>query len=460
MVARALIPLAAAALLAPASAAARPVVSFVDVAAGPAKGGPGGQGVPIAIFGHGLGRSRGASRVTIGGREVARYLSWGTGAANPRLGMIVVQPGPGVRGGRVVVTLGGAASAERWTFRPTGGRVLAVAPDGVDTAPCTLTRPCRTIQHAIDAVLRPGDALLVRGGPVADDEVWFRAERSATAARPITVRNYPGERPLFAKATRPVIVEASHVHLSGFDFTGGKSAGLGNERTTDTRIVNSTFRGVLGYDAVGTHGDDVLVAGNVCDVSGSTVGTQGHCYYISHGRRIRLLENVGRGVPGYPVHIFDQQRSADDFRREIADVLVQGNVLSASTERSGLIVAMGDEGGRGNRVTNVRILGNTISGNNHTGIRIGGNVRGVRIERNRLVQNGLQGVTVDDDPTIADVRIAANLITQASNGVCRSNCTWYRPAHVEVGARTRGVTLAGNRYGPGARVVLGAASSG
>lgn len=73
---------------------------FVDVDAGLVNGGPQGLGVPISIFGHGFGATRGNSRVTIGGVEVASYLVWGAGnAQNPTLDMIAVQPGAATTGG-------------------------------------------------------------------------------------------------------------------------------------------------------------------------------------------------------------------------------------------------------------------------------------------------------------------------------------------------------------------------
>ena len=433
-------------LLAASSAAAVPRVAFVDVQTGPARGGPSGLGAPIGIFGTGFGTERARSRVFIGGREVASYLAWGErNAANPALDMIVVQPGPKTRGGAITVEVGGKRSKEPHRFTPVKGRILAVGPNGSDAAGCKIANPCSTIQHAIDHVLRPGDVLLVRGGVVADDEIWVRPERGGTAGGPITIRNFPGERPILSKASRPFIVSASHVAVAGFDFQGGKSIGLGTETTTDVRLSNSTFNGNLGFDAVGTHGDDVLVGGNVCDATGSSVGTQGHCFYISHGHRIRIVGNVARGAPGYGVHVFDQERASDDIKREITNVVIEGNELANSTERSGLIVAMGDEGKRGNHVSNVTIRGNTFSGNNFAGVAIGGNVSGVRIVRNTFRNNGRQGVTIYDEPTIRDVQVTGNVIQQPKHGPCRSNCSWYPVAHVQVGAKARGVVVRSNR---------------
>ena len=212
----------------------------------------------------------------------------------------------------------------------------------------------------------------------------------------------------------------------------------------------------LGFDAVGTHGDDLLIAGNVCAASGSSVGTQGHCFYVSNGRRIRLLWNVGGGVPGYGIHIFDQQRSSNDIRRRISDVLVEGNRLSGSSERSGLILAMGDEGNLGNAIAGVRVRGNTFTANNHSGIIVGERVSNVIIERNRFVRNGRQGITVADEATIDGITIRANLFDQSANANCRNSCEWYPVAHVQVGAKAGRVVLSGNTFRPKPVVVIGA----
>ncbi|MFN8110480.1 MAG: right-handed parallel beta-helix repeat-containing protein [Thermoleophilia bacterium] len=439
----------------PAVAAAAPVVRFADATGGPVRGGPGGRGLPIAIYGTGFGAQRGSSTVTIGGRPVAAYLEWGGVATNPDLRRILVQPGPGAVAGPIVVHVGGAASAPTATFTPTRGRILWVAPAGSDSAPCSQRRPCATIQHVIDRGLRPGDAVLVRGGQLTDDEVWLRATQGGTATRPIVIRNAPGERPVFARTTRPVIVEGSHVVFAGFRFGPGKALVVGADPTgsDDIRAVDNSFSGNLGYAAVGTHGDNLLIAGNVCDATGSSQGTEGHCFYISNGAHIRLLWNVGRGVPGYGIHIYDQRRSTPDIRRRITDVLVQGNTLTGSTQRSGMIVAMDDEGHMGNLISGVRVQGNTFMANNHVGLVIGGNVTGVRVTQNRFVQNGRQGVNVYDQPTIHGVRITGNLFDQRDNANCHVFCDWFPRADVQVGAHAVGVVLRGNRYVRPRRVI-------
>ena len=435
-------------------APAGPRIVFTDVDAGPTRGGPDGLGVPITIFGTGFGRERGDSRVTIGGREVARYVSWGTqAAANPRLQTVVVQPGP-TTGGTVQISVGGRTARAPTAFAPTRGRVLLVAGAGSDRASCSMRAPCATITRALHR-MRPGDVVLVRGSTVADDEVWAGPKYGGRPGRPISILAYPGDRPVFTRTGRPVILEGSHIRFAGFSFPDGKSLEVGADSADDIWAVDNTFAGEVAFDAVGTHGDDLLIAGNVCHASGSSQGTQGHCFYISKGRRIEIIANVATGATGYGLHVFDEQRSADDGQRVIADVLIEDNVLSSSLERSGLIVEMDDQGHQGNLVTGVTIRDNLFTGNNFAGIAIGANVRNVLIAHNTFVGNGRQGITIYDDPTIDGVTIRGNLLDQSSNDACHSNCSWYRELQIEVGAGARRVSVSGNWYAPGAPLIAG-----
>ncbi len=446
----------------PPSALGAPVVLFTDVPAGPTRGGPGNLGVPIALFGKGFGSSRGTSTVTINGVEVARYLVWGrNNANNPALDMIVVQPGPTATAGPIVVRVNGRDSAPDHSFTPTSGAVYHVSPTGSDTASCSESSPCRTILYVATSRMQAGDALLVRGGNLADNEIWIRdvLGHSGQPGRPKIIRNLPGEQPVFVNASRPFILEANHIVVSGFHFTGGKSINVGNVANKGNRVVNNTFRGAIGWDAVGAHGDDHLIAGNDCSVTSSSVGTQGHCYYISHSRNLRILYNVGRGAPGYGIHVFDQRRSVPDIQRVIANVLVEGNLLASSPLRSGMIVAMQDEGGLGNRVDGVTIRNNMFVGSNHMGLVIGGLVRNVQVYNNTFYKNGRQGIHVIDDPGVDGITIRNNLIDQTANSNCTSNCEWFQDAHIQKGTRARNVIVANNYYAPGPARLIGTTDS-
>ncbi len=433
-----------------------PRLLFTDVVAGPVVGGPDGLGVPITIFGSGLGSSRGTSRVMIGGVEVAKYLGWGGRSAASNLETITVQPGAKVNGGRIEVRLAAGQILGGGEFTKTDGATFAVSPTGSDTA-CSLDRPCASISTALDHT-RAGDVVLVRGGAYEESEIWIRGDqgKSGRADAPLAIKNWPGESPVFANASRPMIVDANYVTVAGLVFRNGKSMGIpdiGVDGHRGNRLVNNAFSGTIGYSAIDVHGDDHVVAANLCDVASSTVGTQGHCFYISAGSGVSVLNNVAGGAPGYGIHVFDQQRSTNDFRRTIRKLRISGNILEGSTERSGLILAMGDEGARGNEIRGVVVEGNTFTGNNHAGMVIGALVRDVQVRNNLFDENGRQGLYVADEPSILGVSVDGNRFVQGVNTACHSNCEWYPVAHVELGPKAQ-VTVGTNTFGPGPAVVL------
>lgn len=186
-----------------------PAVLFTDVNAGPVTGGPNNLGIPISIFGKGFGATQGNSTVTIGGVPVASYLIWGqNNAHNPNLDMIVVQPGPNVTGGAIVVTVNGQTSNSNYTFTSQHGNIYYVATNGKDNNSCSITAPCQHVSYIAEGSANPmhmipGDTLLVRGGTY-QDTIWIQDSNGAsgTLGNQIVIKNYP-ERKLH---TIPLVI--------------------------------------------------------------------------------------------------------------------------------------------------------------------------------------------------------------------------------------------------------------
>jgi hypothetical protein len=219
--------------------------------------------------------------------------------------------------------------------------------------------------------------------------------------------------------------------------------------------VNLRADGAVGWSFIDLHGDDHVLAGNVCEATTSVVGTQGHCYYVSYGNNLRLIYNVGSGAPGYGLHMFDQRRRANDFRRVISNVLVEGNLLKNSKRRSGLIIAMGDEDGIGNRIENVTVRNNVFTANNHTGVVLDVNVGKVHIYNNTCYQNGRQDVLLSSAAPLANVTLRNNLFYHSPNTNCTNDCSWYQDAHMSfTPAAITGLTIESNGYFPGAPIIL------
>jgi len=302
---------------------------------------------------------------------------------------------------------------------------------------------------------------LLRGGIYHDGELWVRRVEgdSGKPGDNKTVKNYPGEEPIFDNRARPFIVSADYLTVSGLRFLNGKSIGITEEgdkgRLHGDKFVNNYGTGDFDYAFMDSHGDGHTLAGNVCEATSSTQGTQGHCFYISYGDGVKLLWNIASGVPGYGIHIFDQRRQAGDFRRVISNVLVEGNILKNSTERSGLILTMGDEDKLGNMIDGVIIRNNIFTANNHTGLILGDNVRNVKVYNNTFYQDGRDEIYVEDKQPKIGYEIRNNLFYHSKNSWCKSNCSWYPDGHLQfTGGSGKSVTVANNGYFPGAAAVF------
>jgi hypothetical protein len=436
---------------------------FTDVDSGPNTGGPGNLGIPISIFGHGFGASRGTSKVTIGGAEVADYLVWGShNAHNKDLDEIVVQPGPGVAGGAIVVTVGGASSNADQSFTVRAGAFYAVATTGSDGAACSLTAPCATVSHVASGLMQAGDTLLVHGGTYAGDTVWIRADHgeSGAAGKQKVIKVYPGEEASETQLSDNFLVDADYITVSGLTFPDGASldlVGWANPQQQGDRLVDDAMRGNIGYDAIGSTGNDHVIAGNDCELQGSAQGTEGHCFYIERGSGIQILHNVAMGEGGYGIHIHEEVRATPDVQRIISNVLVEGNIVTASPQRSGIIVQVDDCGGSdgkcyGNAADGIRIINNLLYANNFAGVVLNGIGTNFEVRNNTFYQNGTTGIVIGGTSAaqLSGVDVENNLVYQSQNGNCTSNCNWFPQAHVQIDAAVKMVTVKNNYYGPGA----------
>jgi parallel beta-helix repeat protein len=427
-----------------------PVILFTDVQAGPVTGGPNGNGVPISLFGKRFGATQGTSTVTIGGVPVVAVLEWGqNNAHNADLDMIVVQPGGAVTGGPVVVTVGGQASNADNTFTPSAGNFFAVAPTGSDGNNCTLATPCATIGNVTNGnMMKPGDTLLVHAGNYADN-VWI--QQSGDAGQPKTIKNFPGEVPVLTALQDNFALDASFVTVSGLTISDGSTLFCGRDTIgqRSDRFVNNTVSGSIGYAGFQTHGDDHVVAGNVCNANGSSQGTEGQCFYISFGSGVQILHNRASGEGGYGIHIYDEPRQASDFARVIQNVLVDGNVSLLSPARAGMIVAMVTCNGFGcyaNQIDGVTIINNIFTENDEYGLHVEGVSSNVHVYNNTFYQNGTQGLQIDSDPNIQGVDVRNNLFYQSVMS-CTTDCSGNLAA-IQTGSMAHGVSIDTNYYYP------------
>ncbi len=266
----------------------------------------------------------------------------------------------------------------------SAGEIYYVSPTGSDENTGSQNHPWATVEYAARKA-KPGDTILVRGGTYQEGEVWLRAKfgHGGAPGKLLTIKAYPNEIPVFVNNRRPFIIACDYIRIEGLHFENGKSIGV--EGNT-VQIVNNTFTGSgYGWAAINAGGTNILLEGNKCDINGNTVGTQGHCYYIENGSNITIRNNVARGMTGYGIHVFDQRRSGDppNFERLIRNVIIEGNVLSDSERRSGIVLAAYDHA----RIEGVIVKNNVVFNNPDSGIFIRGIVSNVEIYNNTLFGN-------------------------------------------------------------------------
>jgi parallel beta-helix repeat protein len=235
-----------------------------------------------------------------------------------------------------------------------------VSSTGSDSAPGTRARPWRTIQKAADA-LRPGGTALVRGGVYREN---VAVTSSGTRTRPITIRNYPGERvvvrPAISQPRYPLkIKNAAYVRVQGLAIQDASTP-----NTVNVYVMGSTHDVELSYCEVSgaAHGSGVFVDERTRGVHllGNYVhdnderGRQHHGIYFE-GSRGLIANNVAFGHDhGFGIQIRTDATSGP------ADVIVTNNTVSGN-ELGGIVVE--------HTASRVTIVNNVVAFNGGTGIR-------------------------------------------------------------------------------------------
>ncbi|HUL38171.1 MAG TPA: right-handed parallel beta-helix repeat-containing protein [Thermodesulfobacteriota bacterium] len=322
------------------------------------------------------------------------------------------------------------------------GETRYVSTIGSDRNNGSVSSPWATLQHAVGQS-RPGDTILVRGGTYREGEVWLRSEyrHCGTPGNLLTIKAYENEVPAFVNSDRPFIVECNYLRVEGLHFKNGKSIGV---RGNTVQIVDNTFTGSgYGWDAIDASGNDILLEGNKCDINGNVVGTQGHCYYISHGTNITVRNNLAKGMTGYGIHVFDQRRGEDPpgFERLIKNVMIEGNAVTQSQQRSGIILAAYDHA----RIEHVIVKNNVVFNNVGVGIFVPGLANDVRIYNNTLTgnQSGIPVYIKGGKNEVSNVRIINNIFD--NSGVRHNEGAMF---HVVNEDHNPEVSLENNLYWP------------
>jgi len=385
-----------------------PRIFFTDLESGPATGGEGGLGAFVTVYGKGFGSGQGASRVTLGGVEVARVVSWGSRAPARGLETIVFQPGPVARSGPLVVEAGGLASnALTFTVRP--GSIYFVDPSAAnasDANPGSREQPFSSLYRPRQ-VMAAGDIVYLRGStfsgtdpsaPGWDTLLMLDEERAAdgTAERPIAYIGYPGHPPVLAEpaARRGILlastdVSRNHYLFANLVFTQSQLplalSGQG------VRVVGNHLhrggRSPSGVIGVNGNSQGVAILGNLLDENGTPGEKLHHGIYLGGFGTQRGVEigwnEVRNQRGGRSIQLFGH---LDGDR--IEEVKIHDNLLVGAELNH---ILLGGSDGVTEVLGEVRIEGNVIVGAGDPGLRINDPQGTVRVQHNSFHGNGTPG---------------------------------------------------------------------
>jgi hypothetical protein len=265
------------------------------------------------------------------------------------------------------------------------GKVFYVAPGGRDTNPGTRALPWGTIQKAADT-LAPGQRVLVRAG-VYRENVQLR--RSGTAARPITIEAYPGQRPVVQHERYPFEIDAAYYRIRGFII----------QRAKGTSSTNVYFE---------NRAHHVELAGNEIRFSQDQgVYSEEETHHL-HVLGNRIHDNGLGHLPG--------QHQSHGLYFQGRDHVAANNVIYNHPYGFGIQVY--DQNSRS------ILVNNTIVGAAHSGIVVGGSggVANITIRNNILAFNARYGVQTDSDCPTGPVAIDSNVIFGNRSGAVQRGC--------------------------------------
>jgi Putative metal-binding motif len=252
--------------------ATSPVIFFTDLLSAPNTGGKNDQGAFVTVYGLRFGATRGTSKVTIGGVEVAAYEIWGGRAPGRDLETITFQLGSAVSSGDLVVTVGDVAS-NALPFQVRPGNVYLVDPNQPTNGTGTFASPFNSLQAATTVAVA-GDTFYVKNKSgnglnsvdTATCTNWtippsaYSDTRKSTPSRPIAYIGYPDDPPMLGGAATPcacpplyptcdttystvaIDLQDDHHVIANFNFVSTRKAltlqGIGK------RLIGNTFTNV------------------------------------------------------------------------------------------------------------------------------------------------------------------------------------------------------------------------
>ncbi len=420
-----------------------PRLFFTDITSGPNSGGEMNLGAFLTLFGEGFGATRGTSTVTIGGKEVARYVVWGENNAFRGLDMIVVQPGSGVTldmitAQDVVVTVGGMPSnalkflvrpgtiyfidhdhPSRCTTQPASGADCP-APPGSDASTCaagygTIDMPFGRLYQARCRMV-PGDIVYIKKGTAEYTEIDPQSNSGSltistdfphgTADKPIAYVGYPAQT---LEAGSPIIHPPSPTEwgmLTWLDdrayYTFAKLIVIGPDKpfpiaNNGRRIIANKITGAgheyWGAISVNNYATKVQLLGNLLKGNGnlaspypgiSIYGDSGSAQVIDD---IEVAWNqVEDQAGGASIAVIGESTAPGTF----TNIKVHDNLLLNNLSTHHLLI--GGAAASNQSLDSVSVYNNIVVGAAEGGIRLNNSMMNVVVAHNTIVSNQSAGI--------------------------------------------------------------------
>ena len=227
----------------------------------------------------------------------------------------------------------------------------AASPSGSDSATGSVASPFRTAQKLVDS-LQPGQTGCLRGGVYEQD---VAISGGGSAASPVTLSSYPGERATVRGRFR-VKDSANFVTVESIDLDGRNADSLpspsvyGDDVTfRDNDVTNYHYTAIcflLGSDTYGRARRTVIQRNRIHDCGRLPAANHEHGIYIEASDDVQVIDNwiydnADRGVQMFPDaqrtyiarNVIDGNGQGIIFSRESAGNVVEHNVISNSVLR-------------------------------------------------------------------------------------------------------------------------------
>ena len=323
------------------------------------------------------------------------------------------------------------------------GQTFYVATTGSDSNPGTSASPWKTVQKALNT-LTAGQIAVVRGGTYTAN---VTASRGGTSSAPITIRNYPGEKPVLRAGTGQsdnmplhLVSGAQYLRFQGLTFEGATGSSTtniyadGSSHDIEFSQCEDRNSARQGFFSENTTARYQIIDCYFHDNGGSGPIQLDHQIYIE-GSNHAIINNLlvrapnGNGIQIYPSN---------------SNITVAGNTIN-SVFRDGIII-----GSDGSTTTSGARVVNNIITNARSGVTTywGGAQGSNNVARNNMAYNTSSaafsgtGITFQDNvtanPMFANAGTDDYRLQSGSPALSKADGTYTNPQDMDGTSRPQG----------------------